>query len=159
MDETELRTRLAALEMRAPSAEPPPVRALGHHRRWPLSVATAPLLVLALVATATAGTLAVTGRLAQGHPGVENPGQPLAGAGLECMSPPGAARYLAAHGFTRVIWQIERDGADPTTLQQSTAPEHGYVVPGALIDGTLYMVVDQRPGATGVGACFGRPMP
>jgi hypothetical protein len=34
------------------------------------------------------------------------------------------------------------------------------VIPGSrLPDGQVIMVVDQRVGATGVGACFGHPMP
>ena len=50
---------------------------------------------------------------------------------MECMSPPDAEAFLAAHGFTNVIWQIE--GGDPasktgdghvatTSHQQRTAP-------------------------------------
>ena len=42
----------------------------------------------------------------------------------------------------------------------TTPPAHGYVIPGSLLpDGTVIMVVDQRDGATGVGDCFGKPMP
>jgi hypothetical protein len=117
-------------------------------------------MVLALAATATAGAAVV--RLATGSPGVENPGQPLAGANLECMTPPEAAAYLAAHGFDRVTWQVESgDAASKTgvTTIVAVAPEHGYVVPGSIVDGTLLMVVDQRTGATGSGACAGEPMP
>jgi hypothetical protein len=33
------------------------------------------------------------------------------------------------------------------------------VIPGSIIDGRLYMVVDQRAGASGVGACNGMAMP
>lgn len=44
-------------------------------------------------------------------------------------------------------------------MQQASAPEHGFVIPGSIIDGTLYMVVDQREGATGVGECFRMKMP
>jgi hypothetical protein len=124
-------------------------------------MATATLLVVLIVGTTAAGTLAVAGRMVQGWPGAENPGQPLAGAGLECMSPPAAAAYLVAHGFTRVVWQVERNepNGGPSSTQGTVPPEHGYVVPGAIIDGTLYMVVDQRTGASGTGACYGLPMP
>ena len=47
----------------------------------------------------------------RGYPGVENPGQPLAGVHLECMSPPQAAAYLATRGYTHVLWQVD-SGAD-----------------------------------------------
>jgi hypothetical protein len=34
------------------------------------------------------------------------------------------------------------------------------VIPGSILDdGSVIMVVDQRVGATGVGDCFGHPMP
>jgi hypothetical protein len=42
------------------------------------------------------------------------------------------------------------------TVTQATAPETGMVVPGAIIDGTLVMVVDQRSGAQPAGVCNGR---
>ena len=135
--------------------------------RIALPVAMAPLLALALVATAAAAA-AVIGRLAEGYPGIENPGQPLAGAAMECMDPPAAAAFLAAHGFTRVDWQVETgtvqsaDGGkgSSSSVHVTTPPAHGYVIPGSLLpDGAVIMVVDQREGATGVGACFGKPMP
>jgi hypothetical protein len=88
---------------------------------------------------------------------------------MECMDPPEAAAFLAAHGFTTVVWQVEAgdpnvngvDGQGGTTsVQQPTPPEHGYVVPGSLLDdGSVIMVVDQRVGTTGVGDCYGAPMP
>ena len=127
----------------------------------------APVLLLAVVATAAAGA-AVIGRLAEGYPGIENPGQPLAGAAMECMTPPDAAAFLAAHGYTNVDWQVETgtavtpDGGKGTSssVHVSTPPAHGFVIPGSrLPDGQVIMVVDQRVGATGVGACFGHPMP
>jgi hypothetical protein len=123
--------------------------------------------VLAVVATTAAGAV-VIGRLAEGHPGIQNPGQPLAGATMECMTPPQAAAFLAEHGFTNVDWQVETgtvlaaDGGkgSSSSVHVSTPPEHGYVIPGSLLpDGQVIMVVDQRVGATGVGACFGDPMP
>ena len=167
-DDAQLATRLAALEARAPATAEPPSLALRRRRgRLPLAVAMAPLLVLALVATAAAGA-AVIGRLAEGYPGIENPGQPLAGAAMECMDPPGAAAFLAARGYTRVDWQVETgtvqsaDGGkgSSSSVHVTTPPAHGYVIPGSLLpDGTVIMVVDQRDGATGVGACFGKPMP
>jgi hypothetical protein len=84
------------------------------------------------------------------------------------MDPPAAAAFLATHGFTRVDWQVETgtvlsaDGGkgSSSSVHVTTPPAHGYVIPGSLLpDGTVIMVVDQRDGATGVGACFGKPMP
>ncbi len=130
-------------------------------------MAMAPALILALVATTAAGAVVIT-RMAEGYPGIENPGQPLAGAAMECMTPPEAAAFLAAHGYARVDWQVESgsvltpDGGkgSSTSVHVSTPPAHGYVIPGSLLpDGTVIMVVDQRDGATGVGDCFGHPMP
>jgi hypothetical protein len=156
----DLSIRLAAMEQRVPAALAPG-RARAAWRRWAASVATAPIAVLLAAATVTAGGIVVAG-LVTAAPGVENPGQPLAGAALECMTPPDAAAYLAARGFTRVTWQIETGdatGKGGTTTIVTTAPQHGYVVPGSIVDGTLLMVVDQRAGAVGSGACVGEPMP
>ena len=167
-DDAQVATRLAALEARVPATAGPPSLAPRRGRgRIALPVAMAPLLALAVVATAAAGA-AVIGRLAEGYPGIENPGQPLAGAAMECMDPPAAAAFLAEHGFTRVEWQVETgtvlsaDGGkgSSSSVHVTTPPAHGYVIPGSLLpDGTVIMVVDQREGATGVGACFGKPMP
>ncbi len=163
----DLETRLAALEARAPGAvDPPALRGRRRRGRFAVSFAMAPVLVLALVATTAAGAVVVA-NLAQGHPGIQNPGQPMAGIHMECMTPPQAAAALAAHGFTDVDWQVESgapgtDGAKGswTSIHQATPPEHGYVIPGSLLgDGQVIMVVDQREGATGVGDCFGQPMP
>jgi hypothetical protein len=168
-DDLHLSTRLAALEARAPASGEPPSLADRHRRgRFAISMAMAPVLVLALAAATAAATLVVV-NLAQGHPGIQNPGQPMAGIHMECMTPPEAAAALAAHGFTTVVWQIEggdpnrklEDGQDATTsVQQATPPEHGYVIPGSVLaDGSVIMVIDQRVGATGVGDCYGHPMP
>jgi hypothetical protein len=159
----EIDRRLAAIAARAPGGGDPPALPRRNHRgRFALSLTMAPVLALALVATVAAGAVVVT-NMAQGHPGIENPGQPLAGARLECMSPPQAAAYLAAHGYPNVAWQVESgDGskAGGTSIQQSTPPEHGYVIPGSVLeDGLLHLVIDQRVGATGVGACVDTPMP
>ncbi|HEX7948906.1 MAG TPA: hypothetical protein VF494_01050 [Candidatus Limnocylindrales bacterium] len=115
------------------------------------------MLVL-LAATTVIGGALVVGEAVRGVPGVDSPGQPLYGAGLECMSPPEAAAYLTGHGFTDTVWQVERDGAKEIA-HVSTPPEHGYVVPGAIVDGVLIMIVDQRASASGTGACRGEPMP
>ena len=163
-----LATRLQALEASAPSTDrPPTLPARRRPGRLAASMAMAPVLALAIAATTAAGALVVSG-LVRGYPGIENPGQPLAGAHMECMTPPEAAAFLAAHGFTRVDWQVEAgdptakvgDQVAMTSVHQPTPPEHGYVIPGSLLDdGSVIMVVDQREGATGVGACFGQPMP
>jgi hypothetical protein len=163
MDTHDIDQRLTDLEASLPvaSARPPLAGSAGRRRRGLLPLAAGGVLVLALTGTAVAGAV-VSGLNARGAPGVENPGQPLAGAGLECMSPPEAGRYLARHGFTDVVWQVESGGAGKggSSRQQSEPPQHGYVVPGSILgDGKLYMVVDQRADASGVGACHGAPMP
>ena len=149
------------MEGRAPAFEPPAIPAR-RHRSVAMSFAMAAVLALAVAATAAAG-VALVGSMGQGHPGIENPGQPLFGANLECMTPPQAAAYLAAHGYSDVVWQIESGGlgkSQGTTVLSSVAPEHGFVVPGSVVeDGKLHMVIDQRSGATGVGACVAMPMP
>jgi hypothetical protein len=161
--DAELDSRLAALAERAPGGSSPPLATRPHIRRGPLGVSLTLALALTLGAVATAGAAAVVvGQLARPAPGIENEGQPLHGANLECMTPPQASAYLAAHGYTNVVWQVEAgDGskAGRAPVLQSTAPAHGFVVPGSMIDGRLHMVVDQRAGATGVGACAGMAMP
>jgi hypothetical protein len=164
MDDTDLDNRLSALAARAPGAQQsaPELTALRSRRRLYAPVAIAPGLVLAIAATAFAGGAAVGVLGVVGLPGAENPGQPLAGANLECMSPPVAAAYLSSHGFSNVVWQVETGSPaqrNTRSVQQATAPEHGYVVPGAFDNGQLIIVVEQREGATGSGACPGIPMP
>lgn len=165
----DLSSRLAALEARAPANATPPVLPKRRRRgRFAVPIALAPVFVLAIVATTAAGAMVVS-NLVKGYPGIQNPGQPLAGAHMECMSPPEADAFLAAHGFTNVVWQVEggdpssktADGQDATTsVQQAVPPEHGYVIPGSLHDdGSVIMIADQRVGATGVGDCYGHPMP
>ncbi len=163
MSPDDMDSRLAALEARAPVRDDPPaLPRSGWRARLATPIVLAPVLVLALVASAAAGG-AVVASLAQAYPGVQNPGQPLEGANLECMSPPAAAAYLAKHGFADVVWQVESGLAGAKsgkTVQVATPPDHGYVVPGAILsDGRLIMLVDQRLDATGVGACPDLPMP
>lgn len=167
-DDIELEIRLAALEARAPGVDrPPALPARSRRGRFAVSIAMAPLLVLAVVATTAAGAVVVS-NLVKGYPGIQNPGQPLAGAHMECMTPPAAAAFLAAHGFTNVDWQVEAgdpsrtsDGQVMTTsVHQPFPPQHGFVVPGSVLDdGSVIMVIDQRIGTTGVGDCYGQPMP
>lgn len=166
MTTDDLDPRLAAMEARVPvDAALPAVPQTRRPRRSTTALIVAPALVLVIGATAFAGA-AATGLIAFGAPGIENPGQPLAGANLECMTPPQAAAYLSAHGFSNVDWQIETTAKDPNNpatprapVIASAPPEHGFVVPGSIVDGRLLMVVDQRPGATGSGACIDMPMP
>jgi hypothetical protein len=152
----ELGVRLAALEGTAPAPAGPPSLSLPVLRRHvALSLTVGPLLALAVVATAVGGVVLVSS-LVRGYPGIENPGQPLAGANLECMTPAQAAAFLAGHGYTGVVWEVTTSSGG---YQTATPPEHGYVNPGAVVgDGHLHMVIDQRPGG-GVGACYGKPMP
>ncbi len=166
MNDTDLDTRLAALAARAPGRDDPPALTGGHRRgRFAIPVTVGPLLVMAMVATAAGGAVVAVNQLVRGYPGIENPGQPLEGAGLECMSPPEAATYLTARGYADVVWQVEAGDAAgskgaSTSVQQATPPQHGFVIPGAVLDdGKLHIVVDQRKGASGMGACFGMPMP
>jgi len=163
MQPDDIDSRLAALEARAPVAVDPPALSRGARRgRLVTPAVLAAVLVLAMVASAAAGG-AVVSTLVQSAPGVQNPGQPLEGAKLECMTPPGAAAYLAERDFTDVVWQVESGVAGEksgTSVQQPSPPEHGYVVPGAILsDGRLYMIIDQREGATGGGACPDLQMP
>ena len=136
-----LTSRLAALEARAPgSALPPALPRRRRRGRFALPMAMAPVLVLALVATAAAGAVVIS-RMAEGYPGIENPGQPLAGASMECMTPPDAAAFLAAHGYTQVDWQVETGTATSAGRRQGDeldrprldAAGHGYVIPGSLL--------------------------
>jgi hypothetical protein len=161
----DLEARLSALAARAPGRDDPPaLTRANRRRRLAIPMTLAPLLVLALVATAGAAVVAVN-QLAHADPGIENPGQPLEGAGLECMSPPAAAVYLAAHGYPDVVWEVQTGAISNSKgsgggFQRSTPPDHGFVIPASVLDdGKLHIVVDQRVGSTGTGACFGMPMP
>jgi hypothetical protein len=163
MNDIELDLRLRALVERAPAVGRPPSVARRRRPMVALPAAVAVVLVLGVAATAS-GAASVLRQAVMGYEGVENPGQPLHGAGLECMSPPAAAAYLAEHGFINVVWQVE--SGDPsvkgetTTIAQSAAPEHGYVIPAAILDdGKLHVVVDQRVGAVGAGNCGAMAMP
>ena len=163
----ELAARLTALEAAVPvTATPPLLPRRARRRRLALSLTLAPVVLIAVVATAAAGAIAV-GSLAQARPGIENDGQPMAGLHMECMTPPEAGALLTAHGLTNVTWQVE-SGAESNgggkgetrTVQQRVPPEHGYVVPGSVLDdGSVIMVVDQRTDATGSGSCPDLPMP
>ena len=86
------------------------------------------------------------------------------------MSPPEAAAFLAAHGFTNVDWQVETgsrcrpDGGKGSTHErprQATPPRARLRHPGSLLDdGPVIMVVDQRDGRDRASAtASGQPMP
>jgi hypothetical protein len=151
-----LGTRLAALEASVSTPVGLPDRSQPTRRHVGLSLAFGAILALAVAATAV-GSVVLVSNLVRGYPGIENPGQPLAGADLECMSPPRAAAFLAGRGYAGVVWEVT-PSAGPG-YESVTPPEHGYVVPGAIEgDGVLHMVIDQRAGG-GVGACAGKPMP
>ena len=160
-DDSILRDRLIGIESRAPAFEPP-ILASGRRRPLILSLTAAMLLVLAVGTTAVAGVAVVSG-MVRGYPGIENPGQLLAGAQMECMSPPQSAAFLTEHGFIDVVWQVESGGTgrgEGTTTFVTAPPAHGYVVPGAILDdGKLHMIVDQRAGTEPSGACHGMSMP
>jgi hypothetical protein len=167
-DDRDLSGRLASLESRIQvDATPPALPSRRRRGRFAVPIAMAPVFALGIVATTAAGAIVVA-NLAEGRPGIQNPGQPLAGAHMECMSPPEADAFLADRGFPDVDWQVETgtavaaDGGkgSSSTVHQANPPEHGYVIPGSLLeDGRVIMVADQRTGATGVGDCFGSPMP
>ena len=107
MDPHDIDRRLTDLEASLPiTSAPPALPSAPTRRRGLVTLAAGGLMVLVLTGTAVAGAV-VAGLKADQAPGVENPGQPLAGAQLECMSPPDAARYLARHGFKHVVWQVE----------------------------------------------------
>lgn len=160
-DETGLQDRLTEMESRVPVSTPPALPVARRHH-LSLSLASAAVLVMAFAATAVAGAVVVSSLTVHSYPGIENAGQPLAGARMECMTPPQAAAFLAEHGYADVVWQVEtgtsKAGGSTTTV--ATPPEHGYVVPGAVLDdGKLHMVVDQRTGTQPAGVCGAMPMP
>jgi hypothetical protein len=160
--DADLDQRLSALVARAPASVAPVLPARSRQRALALAGALGAVLAIGIAATASGAAEAVREAVV-GVPGIENAGQPLHGADLECMAPPQAAAFLAAHGYVDVVWQVESgDGSKggSTPVQGTTPPTHGYVIPGAVLaDGRLHMLVDERAGATGVGACAGEPMP
>ncbi|MGA3031522.1 MAG: hypothetical protein ABSE58_12455 [Candidatus Limnocylindrales bacterium] len=162
-DEVDLGLRLTRIVEQLPIVGEPPAYRRPRHRRVAGLSATSALVILVASAVGVLAIPRVVETLVVGHPGIENPGQPLANAGLECMSPPEAAQYLAAHGFTTVVWEVQSgnlsQNTDVSTIQ-SAPPAHGYVVPGAVLeDGKLHMIVDERVGATGIGKCAQMSMP
>lgn len=161
--EEDLGPRLTRIVGQLPIAGEPPAYRGPRHRRVAGLSATSVLVILLASAVGVIAIPRVVGTLVQGFPGIENPGQALANAGLECMSPPEAAQYLAAHGFSTVVWEVQSGDLskdiDVSTIQ-SAPPAHGYVIPGAVLDdGKLHMIVDERVGAHGIGKCAQMSMP
>lgn len=101
MTPDDLDTRLAALERRVPVGVAPPALDRGRRRARSrlIPLVVAPALALAVAASVFAGANIVIVFLS----GYTDPS--LATAGLECMTPPEAAAWLAAHGRTRVVWE------------------------------------------------------
>ena len=138
--------------------------AAGSRSRWRWR----PSCVLAIVATTAAGA-AVIGRLAEGYPGHPEP-RPAAGRRDDGVHD---ARRRPPRSWPPWLQRRRLAGRDRDRSRRPTAarararpstsadpPAHGYVIPGSLLpDGQVIMVVDQRVGATGVGDCFGDPMP
>ena len=145
-----LRDRLLRLEAAAPSALPPvlPASATRTHKLRGLGMALAAVVLVG--GAATAGSVVLNN--AHASPGLFNAGQPLACSGVDSMTPPEAAHWLAQHGYT-VTWQIEtrnggstKDGS--TSSRSTTPPQTGYVV-GGVLEGkhVLTMVVETGPAA------------
>lgn len=122
-------------------------------RRWgPLRRATLLALAATLALAAFLAGVAV-GRYVDpnepvGVPGLENPGEPFYGVGLNCMTPPEANAVIVAKGFA-VSWQIEdRDSEGNGSTSFSTTPPPAGVVEGGFIQRkTAYVVVSVGSGA------------
>lgn len=83
MNPNDIDARLAAMEARTPGGGDPPALPIARRRgRMLLPSGLAASLLLAVAATAAAGG-AIVATMAQTAPGVQNPGQPLAGANHE----------------------------------------------------------------------------
>jgi hypothetical protein len=98
------------------------------------------LLAAAVLAGGAGAAAVIRGDQARGSEGLFNPGQPLACSRVWAMTPPDAARYLAARGFV-VTWQVE-DTDDGTSRQTKIAPTSGYVIEGVRHGNELTMVVE-----------------
>lgn len=99
MTRDDLDTRLAAMEQHVPvEAAPPALPARRRRGRGSLPLVAAPVLVLAFAAVVVAGT-GLQAIFLQG-PADET----IASAGLDCMTPPQAAAWLAEHGYQQVVW-------------------------------------------------------
>jgi hypothetical protein len=163
MTSDDLDARLVAIERRVPVDAPPPdvAPARRRTRRRALALTLAPVLVLAIAATAVAGANLV-GTYVIGPTGPVDPA--LAGAGLECMTPPEAAAWLASHGYDTVVWDTVDVTAGGETVPvdaqvapplPSGAPEQVTVVAGG--DGSVVGAVpDGGGGITVTGDAVGQ---
>jgi hypothetical protein len=107
MTHDDLDDRLAAIEGRVPvEARPPALAESRRRRRSVLALVAAPILVLAIGATAIAGP-AVIRIITTSSTGTLDVDDAIAHAGLECMTPPQAARWLSEHGYDRVVWSTD----------------------------------------------------
>jgi hypothetical protein len=107
MNQDDIDERLVAIEGRVPVEAGPPdlaPAAARRRRRSTLALVAAPILVLAVGATALAGAEVIRLVTVSGA-GTLDIDDTLAGAGLECMAPPEAAAWLAANGYDRVVWE------------------------------------------------------
>lgn len=99
MTHDDLDTRLAAAERQVAVEAPPPALPARRGRgRRSLPLVAAPVLMLAFAAVVVAGTGLQAVFVAA------PPDATLADAGLDCMTPPDAAAWLAAHGYKQVAW-------------------------------------------------------
>lgn len=139
----ELARRLARLAEAVPvEAVPEPHR--GHVPGRRLSGVLAGVTAAILIAGATVGGLVLFG-VPTGHPGLFGPGRPLYCSGIERMTPPEAAAWLAAHGYV-VTWQIE-DVDAPSSRQSTVPPMSGYIIDGVLKGNQMTLVVEVGQGA------------
>jgi hypothetical protein len=147
--------RLARLESAAPGPIVAPERQVGS--RWNVargSVAVAAALALAAFVAGAAVGRYVDSNEPVARPGLENPGQPFHGVGLQCMTPREAQAVIVAKGFD-VWWQIEdRDSNGNGTTTFSASPPRDGVVEAGFIDGmTAHVVVSVGSGATPFDWC------
>jgi hypothetical protein len=118
-----------------------------HRSAWPrVSRALIAALLAAGVIAGGAGAAAlIRGQQAKGSEGLFNPGQPLACSRVWLMTPPDAARYLAARGYD-VTWQVEDTdkpkGHPSKSYQTKVAPPTGFVIEGVREGNRLTMVVE-----------------
>jgi hypothetical protein len=143
MTHDDLDTRLAAAERHvAVEAAPPALPARGRRGRRSLPLVAAPILVLAFAAVVVAGT-GLQAIFLKGSVDTS-----LADAGLECMTPPQAAAWLADHGYKQVVWdsvtapggvavegKADGSGAQPPQGNPIPVPNDGTGVTGPTVTG------------------------
>jgi hypothetical protein len=138
MTHDDLDTRLAAAERHvAVEAAPPALPARGRRGRRSLPLVAAPILVLAFAAVVVAGT-GLQAIFLKGSVDTS-----LADAGLECMTPPQAAAWLADHGYKQVVW----DGVTAPGGVRVVGKADGSGAPAP--EGSPIAVPDDGTGITG----------